>query len=304
MRKTTTRIKIGEFDALEDRVVLSAATASAQNEAIVKDVTSFYSNLVSTTPALSQAYTSAAAGSTARTTAQTNLTNALTTDINNLATQLLTDLGAGAASAIRTSITGGVGGGTTVTNTTGTASAGSLLDALLAITSAEPGIMATSEGINLATDLSIAAATALTAGKPSFPASNFGSFTQTYFNAVSTPAAQLKTDQAAASDPPTTAQQTAITNDIAAIDTTTVSNVNTLATDLLTTMGTGSTAAIQQVVTGVPSTQTGVTFTSSSSSSMATYGSLLATIQAIESDPTLLTDADVIAAITSLYAFS
>ena len=117
-------VRIGAFDALEDRVVLSQAA----NLAIVKDVSSFYSNYLNIDPGAGQTYTTAAATAastgaasdlTAKTTAATNLTNAITTDINNLATQLLTDLGSGAASAIRTSISAGVGGGTTVTNTTG-----------------------------------------------------------------------------------------------------------------------------------------------------------------------------------------
>ena len=102
-RKRTARI--GSFDALEDRVVLSLS-AMAQNEAIVKDVTAFYANYVATVPTLVQALTSTAAGSTAQTTAATNLTNAITTDVNNLGTQLLGDLGPASVQSIRTSITG------------------------------------------------------------------------------------------------------------------------------------------------------------------------------------------------------
>lgn len=298
MKPKKRRVRVGAFDALEDRVVMS--TGAAQNQAIVTDVTSFYSNYVATIPTLASAVTNAA-DATAKASATTALTTAITTDINNLATQLLKDLGNAAAPIIRLSITGGAGGGTDVSNTSGTASAGSLLNALLAVDSVEPGALGNSVGINLATDLTIAAATALTAGKPTFPTSNFGSFSQTYFGNVATGAAQLKTDQAAASTPPTSGQQATIDADVAAIDKTTVADVNTLATDLLTTMGTGSTKAIQQVITGISTTSTGVTFTSSSGT--ASYGSLLATLQSIETDPTLLTDANTIAGIVSLFAF-
>ena len=290
--------RIGAFDALEDRVVMS--TGAAQNQAIVADVSSFYSNYLATVPTLASAVTGAA-DATTKASATTALTTAITTDVNNLATQLLKDLGNAAAPMIRLSITGGVGGGTDVSNTSGTASTGSLLNALLAVEAVEPGVLGNSVGINLATDLTIGAAVALTAGKPSFPASNFGTFSQTYFGDVAPQAAQLKTDKAAASTPPTTAQQATIDADVAAIDKTTVADVNTLATNLLTTMGTGSTKAIQQVITGIPTTSSGVTFTSSSGT--ASFGSLLATLQSIETDPTLLTDANTIAGIVSLFAF-
>jgi hypothetical protein len=295
--------RIGAFDALEDRVVLSAATAMAQNQAIVSDVTSFYSNYVATVPALVAAYTSATAGSTVQTTAATNLTAAITSDVNNLGTALLKDLGASAAQAIKLSITGSVAGGTDVTNTSGAGSIGSLMNALLAIDSADPAFLGEAAGINLATDVSIGAAFALSPGKPAFPTAPFGTFSQTYATAVQPEAAQLQTDQAAASTPPTTAQQTAITNDIAAIDKTTVSDVNTLATNLLTTMPAkpDPSAAIRQAVSGSTATS-GVTFTGAAGS-MASYGSLLETLQAIEAEPALLQNPNVIAGLVSLFAF-
>ena len=184
---------------------------------------------------------------------------------------------------IRLSITGGSGGGTDVSNTSGAASAGSLLNALLAVDSVEPGVLGDTVGINLATNLTIGAAVALTSGRPSFPTSNFGTFSQTYFGDVAPEAAQLKTDQAAASTPPTTAQQATIDADVAAIDKTTVADVNTLATNLLTTMGTGSTAAIQQIITGIPTTSIGVTFTSSGAGTASVrQPARRATLQSIE----------------------
>lgn len=273
-------MRIGTFDALEDRVVLSAA----QNRLIVADVSSFYSNYVSTVPGLVAAVTGAA-DATAKAAAQTALTNAITTDVNNLGTQLQKDLGASSAGAIGLSVTGGTA---------------SLMNALLQVNSADPAFLAEAGGINLATDLSIASAFALTQGGPSFPSSSFGTASSQYFQAVQAPAAQLKADRAAASTPPTTAQQAAIDADVATIDAGTVAGTNALATVLLTTAGTGTTAAIKQVVTGVPSSQTGVTF--SSTSGTASFGSLLAALQAIETDPALLSDVDVIAGIYSLYA--
>jgi hypothetical protein len=292
--------RIGAFDALEDRVVLSAMS---QNQAIVADVTSFYANYVATVPPLVAAYTSATVGSTAQTTAATSLTTAITTDVNNLATALLKDLGSSAAQAIRLSITGSVAGGTDVTNTTGAASLGSLMNALLAVNSADPAFLGEAGGINMATDLSIGASFALSPGKPAFPQATLGTFSQTYATDVQTPAAQLQTDQAAASTPPTTAQQTAINNDIAAIDKVTVTDVNTLATNLLTTMPAkpDPSAAIRQAVSGSTATS-GVTFTGAAGS-MASYGSLLATLQAIEAEPTLLMNANVIAGLVSLFAY-
>jgi hypothetical protein len=292
--------RIGAFDALEDRVVLSAMS---QNQAIVKDVTSFYANYVSTVPTLVQAYTSAAAGSTDQTTAATNLTNAITSDVNALGTALLADLGPASAPSIRTSITGAVSGGTAVTNSSGAGSIGSLMNALLAVDAADPAFLGEAGGINLATDVSIGAAFALTPGKPSYPTSPFGTFTQTYFGAVAAPAAQLQTDQAAASAPPTTAQQTAITNDVAAVDAVTVSNVNTLATNLVAAMPAkpDPSAAIRQTVSGSTAT-TGVTYTGTAGSTAA-YGSLLATLQAIETEPLLLTNANVVAGLVSLFAY-
>ena len=114
---------------------------------------------------------------------------------------------------------------------------------------------------------------------------------------------QLQTDQAAASTPPTTAQQTAITNDVAAIDAVTVSNVNTLATNLVAAMPAkpDPSTAIRQAVTGSTATS-GVTFTGTAGS-MASYGSLLATLQAIETEPLLLTNPNVVAGLVSLFAF-
>lgn len=273
--------RVGTFDALEDRVVLNAA----QNQLIVADVTSFYSNYVATVPGLVQAVTGAT-DATTKATATTALTDAITTDVNNLGTKLQTDLGASSASAISLSITGGTA---------------SLMNALLQVANANPAFLGAEGGIKLATDLSIGASFALTQGKPSLKPTTFGTASGQYFGAVQSQAAQLKTDRAAASTPPTTAQQAAIDADIAAIDATTVASVNTLATNLLTTMGTGLTKAIQQAVTGVPSSQTGVTFTSSSGT--ASFGSLLATLQAIETDPVLMGDSDVVAGIFSLFAF-
>jgi hypothetical protein len=300
-------VRIGAFDALEDRVVLS----QAQNLAIVSDVTSFYSNYLSTIPALVQAYNTAAATAAttgpatdlaAKTTAATNLTNAIKTDVNNLATQLLQDLRGASAQAIRTSISGGVGAGTDVTNTTSVATVGSLMNALLAVDAADPSAIGTSVGIGLVTDLGIGAAVALTQGAPQFPQTNFGSFTQTYFGDVQAGATQLKTAQAAASTPPTTDQKAAIDTAVASIDKTTVADVNNLATNLLTTMGTGSTKAIQQLVTGIPTTSTGVTFTGSAGS-FASFGSLLGALQSIETDPILLSDPNTVAGIVGLFAF-
>ncbi len=291
---------IGAFDALEDRVVLSAMS---QNEAIVKDVTAFYSNYVSTIPALVAAFTSAAAGSTAQTTAATNLTKAITTDVNNLGTQLLADLGPASAQSIRTSITGGIGPGATVVSSEGTASMGSLMNALLSVNTADPAFLATTGGIDLATNVSIGASFALTPGKPGFPTAPFGTFSQTYASNIAAPATQLQTDQAAASTPPTTDQQTAINNDVAAIDKVTVSDVNTLATNLVAAMPAkpDPSAAIRQAVSGSTAT-TGVTFTGAAGSSAA-FGSLLSTLQAIETDPTLLLDPTVITGLVSLFAF-
>jgi hypothetical protein len=283
MKPRKRAVRVGTFENLEDRVVLNAA----QNRLIVADVTSFYSNYVSTIPSLVAAVTGAA-DSTAKATAQTALTNAITTDVNNLGTQLQKDLGASSTSAINLSITGGTA---------------SLMNALLQVASADPAFLAETGGINLATNLSIGAATALTQGRPSFPTSSFGTASSQFFQAIQTPAAQLEADQDAASTPPTTDQQAAINASIATIDAGTIANTNALATNLLTTLGKGSTAAIQQVITGVPSTQAGVTFTSSGAGSTAAFGSLLAALQSIESDPALLTNVNVVAGIYSLYAF-
>ncbi len=299
-RKRTARI--GSFDALEDRVVLSLS-AMAQNQAIVKDVTAFYANYVATVPTLVQAYATAAAGSTAQTTAATNLTNAITRDVNDLGTALLADLGPSAAQSIRLSITGSAAGGTTVSNSSGTGSLGSLMNALLSVNAADPVFLGESGGINLATDISMGAAFALTPGKPAFPQAPFGSFTQTYASNVAAPAAQLQTDQAAASTPPTTAQQALITDDVAVIDKVTVSDVNTLATNLVAAMPAkpDPSAAIRQTVSGSTAT-TGVTFTGAAGTT-ASYGSLLATLQAIETEPLLLTNTNVIAGLVSLFAY-
>ena len=89
MKNRKRTVRIGTFDALEGRVVLNGA----QNQAIVKDVTSFYSDYVMNVPTLVQTYTAAkaqaassgaAADQTAAQTAATNLTNAITTDVNSL----------------------------------------------------------------------------------------------------------------------------------------------------------------------------------------------------------------------------
>ncbi len=298
MTTRKTAVRIGAFDALEDRVVLNAA----QNQLIVTDVTNFYSNYVATVPALSEAITGAA-DATTRATAVTAQTTAITTDVNNLGAQLLKDLGNASAQSIRLAITGSVAGGTDVSNTSGSASVGSLMNTLLAVNSAEPGVMGEIIGINLATNLSMASAVALTAGTPSFPTATFGTFSQQYFGDVAPLAATLKTAQAAASTPPTTDQQTAIDTAVAAIDRTTVSDVNTLATNLLTATTPAPTAAIQQLVTGVSTTSKTVPFTPTTSNPTTGYGSLLGTLQAIESDPTLLTDAGTITGIVSLFAF-
>jgi hypothetical protein len=300
-RKRKKVARIGAFDALEDRVVLSAA----QNQLIVTDVTSFYSNYVSTVPGLVSAYTSAAAGSTAQAAAASALTNGLTTDVNNLATQLLKDLGNAAAPAIRLSVTGSSAGGTsTVTNTTGTAAGGSLLNVLLAVDAADPAFLGETGGIEMATDVTMGAAVALTQSVVSFPIGSFGTFSQTYFSNVQPLATTLATAQAAASTPPTTDQQTAINNAVSAIDTQTVSDVNTLATNLLTTMPAtpSPSAKIRQLVSGSTAT-TGVTFTGSAGST-ANFGSLLAALQAIETDPKLLSDVDTVTGIVSLFAFA
>ncbi len=295
---------------LEDRVVMS--TGAAQNQAVVTDVTSFYSNYVAAIPALASAVTGAA-DATTKTTAETALTTtAITTDaLNNHSAMQLAEgpRRNPVAPMIRAPpITGELRRRDgREQHPRGWASAGSLLNRLLAVDSVEPGVRPGRHhgrgstwppprlGDHRAARHRAKAVVTLT------PKLRAALPRRTYFSDVAPEAAQLKTDQAAASTPPTTAQQATIDADVAAIDKTTVADVNTLATDLLTTMGTGSTTAIQQIITGIPTTSTGVTFTSSSGT--ASFGSLLATLQSIETDPTLLTDADTIAGIVSLFAF-
>ncbi len=292
--------RIGRFDTLEDRVVLNAA----QNQLIVTDVTSFYSNYLSTVPTLVATYNAATPGSAAQTTAQTNLANAIVADANSLATQLLTDLGASAAPTIRLLISGALAGGTTVTNTTSQFIPGSLLSTLIGVAGTDPAFLGEPGGINLATDIAEAAAVGLTQGLVLFPAATVIETQQSYFGDIQPLSTQLATDQAAASTPPTTAQQTAINNDVAAIDAKTVSDVNALATNLLTTLPAKPNAspAIRLLVSGSTAT-TGVTFTGAAGT-MANYGSLLATLQSIETEPKLLSDVNLISSIFRLFSYT
>jgi hypothetical protein len=292
--------RVGGFDALEDRVVLSAA----QNHLIVTDVTSFYSNYVATIPGLVAAFTSAAAGSTEQETAQTNLENAILADSNNLATQLLADLGTSAAPTIRLLISGALAGGTTVTNTTQQFIPGSLASTLLGVAGTAPAFLGETGGIDMATDLAGGAAVGLTQGVPLFPAATFIETQQSYFGDIQPLSTQLATDQAAASTPPTTDQQAAINTDVAAIDAKTVSDVNALATNLLATMPAkpAPSPAIRLLVSGSTAT-TGVTFTGAAGST-ANFGSLLATLQSIETEPTLLSDVNEISSIFRLFSYT
>ncbi len=302
MKTTRKKVaRIGTVETLESRVVM---TSRAQ--IVVNDVTAFFANYAATVPALvTNVETTAAivkqAGSNATAaqiaaarTASTTLTGTITTDVNNLGTNLLKDLGSSAAGSIRLSVTGATTPTTVVFSPTGSASPGSLMNALLQVDKNAPAALGGASGLNLAADLSIGTSYAVSIGHGVFPLTPFGNFTASHFSNILPLANKLANDRMTGGF-----GTTVIAQDIAAINTQTINDVNGLATTLVKQLGPGSTAGVGSVITGV-TTSSSVVFQPNQTPA---FGSLLASLQALGSNTNALTSPDILIGIVNLYAF-
>lgn len=301
--KTRKRVaRIGAVEALEDRVVMSAS----RPQIVTTDVTNFFANYAATIPALvTTAQNSAALAAQSGTAADkatavadaAKLRSTIVTDVNKLGTQLSKDLGSSSNNLIRQAVTGSTLPTDVTFSPTGSAAAGSLMNALLQVDSTSSAGLGGANGLNLAADLSIATSYTVSLGHFVFPTAPFGTFTATHFTNIVPLANQLANDRMIGGSG--TAGQATIAKDIAAINQQTIKDVNVLGTTLVNQLGKSSTAGVGMVITGV-SSSSDVTFNPTST---PVSGSLLSTLQSLGTNTRLLTDPDVLIGITTLYAF-
>jgi hypothetical protein len=303
MRNTRKPALVARFDVLEDRVVMSRASI------VNADVTAFFGYYAATMPPLtanSQTLNNTAmmthspSDIAAANAAKQLVVNSVVGDVNGLARMLYRDLGNSGYNSIRLSVTGISSATPGVYFVSGTPNSGSLMASLLTLAEENTGALAGTQGLQLAADLSITTASAVSVGRPILPTSPFGNFTATYFTDVYPLALQLQMDKQSASTPPTMAQQTAINNDIAAIDAVTIRDTNALATTLVAQLGRNSTAGIGTIITGVNSTTSPI-FTPGGAA--PGYGSLLATLLTLDQRAGALLNPDVVINIVTQTAF-
>jgi hypothetical protein len=297
--------RVGSFENLENRVVMTSRAVIVNT-----DVQQFFQNFEATVPALvsnweqlaqTASMTMLPADKAAAAAANTQIHDTIITDVNNLGTKLLASLGNTTANAnsIRLSVTGATGTGGVTFTPSGNANQGSLMDSLLRIQGASPAALGGTAGLNTAANLSIATSYAVSIGRPILPTAPFGNFSATWFNNITPLAEQLKADRAAASTPPTTAEQQTIAMDIVNIGRQTITDVNNLGNALVTQLGKSSIPGIGSVITGVTQSNS-VTFTPTNTPA---FGSMMATLLQFSGNPALLLDPNVNIAIVSQYAF-
>ncbi|HEY2158157.1 MAG TPA: hypothetical protein VGH33_21185 [Isosphaeraceae bacterium] len=303
MRNRNRAARVGRFDVLEDRIVMSRASI------VVNDVTAFYSNYAATVPAMVANWqvlkntadmTGTAADLQAAQASALGIRTAIVGDVNGLATQLFHDLGRAGFNSIRLSVTGVSAPTSAVTSDSNQPNPGSLLYSLLAIGSADLSALGGVSGVQLAANLSVTTSYAVSIGTPILPLTPFGNFTATWFSDVQPLAHQLDTDRAAGGTTPSMQQLAAIETDIQAIDAVTIRDTNVLATTLVAQLGKGSTQGIGTIITGVNST-TSPLFTPGGTA--PAFGSLLATLLLLDTNTALLESPFVAIGIVTQTAF-
>jgi hypothetical protein len=304
MRNGKRAARVGRFDVLEDRVVMSRASI------VNADITAFFSNYASTIPAMVANFEALAATASksglatdlqAEQAAGSAIETAIVNDVNGLATQLLKDLGSSSFNSIRLSVTGVSTPTNDVTFHSNQPNAGSLLFSLLEVGQTNLAALGGVSGVQLAANLSITTSYAVSIGSPILPLTPFGNFTATWFTDVQPLAHQLDADRVAGGTTPNMQQLAVIESDIQAIDAVTIRDTNVLATTLVNQLGKSSTPGIGAIITGVSSTTSPI-FTPGTGTAPA-FGSLLATLLLFDTDVASLQNPFVAVALVNQTAF-